>query len=130
MLMRYYNTHFEEESQMSFLVEESSFHKQVFDSITNMLQKAETESEIDDIDRKFNLYFPPSEEFLDSGFKRPLTKSYYSNCNKAGMRPLACKFGNPENFGSLVTLKKVVNFGFFFYRRVNIFLIPFFFFDN
>lgn len=62
-------------SKAKELAYESSFHKQIFDSITNMLKKAETESEIDDIDRKFNLHFPPAEEFFDSGFKRPLTKS-------------------------------------------------------
>ncbi|KAG5047637.1 hypothetical protein JHK86_017043 [Glycine max] len=107
LLMEYYNKHFEEEREMSFLVDESSFHKQIFDSITNMLKKAETESEIDDIDRKFNLHFPPAEVFLDSGFKRPLTKSYYTNCNKAGLWSLANKFGDPEKFGSLVTLEKV-----------------------
>lgn len=95
-------------SKAKELAYESSFHKQIFDSITNMLKKAETESEIDDIDRKFNLHFPPAEEFFDSGFKRPLTKSYYTNCNKAGLWSLANKFGNPEKFGSLVTLEKVV----------------------
>ncbi|XP_061357289.1 transcription elongation factor SPT6 homolog [Gastrolobium bilobum] len=107
MLLRYYNKHFEEECQMSFLVEESSFHKQVFHSITNMLKKAETEREIDDIDMKFNLHFPPAEESFDSGYKRPVMKSYYSNCSKAGLWLLASKFGNPEKFGSSVTLEKV-----------------------
>lgn len=124
LLMEYYNKHFEEEREMSFLVDESSFHKQIFDSITNMLKKAETESEIDDIDRKFNLHFPPAEVFLDSGFKRPLTKSYYTNCNKAGLWSLANKFGDPEKFGSLVTLEKVVIF-LFVYLCPNIFLISF-----
>lgn len=113
MLMRYYNKHFEEECQMSFLVEESSVRKQIFDSITNMLEKAETEREIDDIDMKFNLYFPRADEFSPSGYRRPLVKSYYSNCRKAGLLSLASKFGNPEKFGSQVTLNKVVNFGFY-----------------
>ncbi|TKY49791.1 Transcription elongation factor SPT6 [Spatholobus suberectus] len=107
MLLRYYNKQFEQESQMSFLVEGSSFRKKIFDSITNMLKKAETEREIDDIDRKFNLHFPPVEKFFDSGYKRPLTKSYYSNCNKAGLWSLARKFGNLEKFGSSFSLKKV-----------------------
>lgn len=111
-LMRYYNKHFEEECQVSFPDEESSFREQIFDSITNMLKKAETEREIDDIDTKFNLHFPPAEEFFGSGYKRPQMKSYYSNCSKAGMWKLACKFGNPENFDSLVTLEKVVSFCF------------------
>ncbi|KAK7322540.1 hypothetical protein VNO77_25925 [Canavalia gladiata] len=106
MLMRYYNKHFEEECQMSFL-EESSFHKHIFDSITNMLKKAETEREIDDIDMKFNLHFPPVKEFSDTGYKRPPMKSYYSNCCKAGLRSLASTFGNPEKFDSLLTLEKV-----------------------
>jgi hypothetical protein len=43
MLQKYYNKHFEDEYRMSFLAEEASFHKQIFDSITNMLEKAETE---------------------------------------------------------------------------------------
>lgn len=45
-----------------------------------MLEKAETEKEIDDVDMKFNLYFPPADEFLSSGYKRPLMKTYYSDC--------------------------------------------------
>jgi len=96
---------------MSFLAEESSFHKQIFDSITIMLEKAETEREIDDVDMKFNLYFPPADEFLSSGYKRPLMKTYYSDCRKAGLSSLARKIGNPEKFGSLVTLNEAVNFG-------------------
>ncbi|XP_050882451.1 transcription elongation factor SPT6 homolog isoform X9 [Lathyrus oleraceus] len=107
MLQRYYNKHFEDECQMSFLAEESSFHKQIFDSITNMLEKAETEKEIDDVDMKFNLYFPPADEFLSSGYKRPLMKTYYSDCRKAGLSSLARKIGNPEKFSSLVTLNRV-----------------------
>ncbi|KAL5078321.1 hypothetical protein RYX36_017305 [Vicia faba] len=106
MLQRYYNKHFEDECQMSFLAEESSFHKQIFDSVTNMLEKAETEKEIDDVDMKFNLYFPPADEFLSSGYKRPLMKTYYSDCRKAGLSSLARKIGNPEKFSSLVTLNK------------------------
>ncbi|KAL2337306.1 hypothetical protein Fmac_011752 [Flemingia macrophylla] len=107
MLMRYYNKHFEEELQMSFLVEESSSRKQIFDSATNMLKNAETEGEIDDVDRIFNLHFPPAEEFLDIGYKRPMTKSYYSSCYKAGLWSLARKFGNPEKLSSSVSLEKV-----------------------
>lgn len=113
MLRRYYNKHFEEGCEMSFAVEESSFRKQICDSITSMLEKAETEREIDDIDMKFNLYFPPAHEFSDSSYKRPLLKTYFSNCCKAGLWSLASKFGDPEKFGSLLTLKKLVNFGFF-----------------
>lgn len=96
---------------MSFVDEESSFRKQIYDSIIDMLEKAETEREIDDVDMKFNLYFPPAEEFLSSGYKRPQMKSYYSDCRKAGLSSLARKFGNPDNFSSLVTLNKVVCFG-------------------
>ncbi|XP_047166736.1 transcription elongation factor SPT6-like [Vigna umbellata] len=107
LLMEYYNKHFEEKLQLSFLVEESSFHAQMFDSITNMLKIAETETEIDDIDRRFNLYFPPVEEPFDCGFRRPMTKSYYSNCYKAGLGSLSSKFGDPEKFSSLVTLSQV-----------------------
>ncbi|KAJ1428324.1 YqgF/RNase H-like domain superfamily [Sesbania bispinosa] len=107
-LMRYYDKRFEEVCQMSFLGEESSFHKQIYDSITNILKKAETDREINDIDMKFNLHFPPAEAISDGEFKRPLMKSYYSNCSKAGLLSLARKIGNPEKFSSLVTLDKVV----------------------
>jgi len=108
LLMEYYNKHFEEKHQLSFLVEESSFHEQIFDSIINMLKNAETETEIDDIDRRFNLHFPPVEESFDCGFRRPMTKSLYYNCNKAGLGSLSSKFGDPEKFSSLVTLSQVV----------------------
>jgi len=119
-----YNRHFEGKHQLSFLLEESSFHWQIFDSITSMLKNAETETEVDDIDRRFNLHFPPNEQLFDDGFRRPMTKSCYCDCIKAGLGSLSSKFGNPEKFSSLVTLSKVVKFE-YLYMCVKIFLITF-----
>ena len=74
------------------------------------LKAAESEREVDDIDSKFNLHFPPGEVGVEEGqFKRPNRKSFYSTCCKAGLWEVANKFGfSSEQFGLLLNLEKMV----------------------
>ncbi|PWA86407.1 global transcription factor group B1 [Artemisia annua] len=65
--------------------------------------------EIDDVDSKYNLHFPPGNVGVDEGrFKRPKRKSQYSICSKSGLWEVASKFGyNSEEFGLLFSLEKM-----------------------
>ncbi|KAI4332888.1 hypothetical protein L6164_017762 [Bauhinia variegata] len=106
-LMAYYSKRFEEECQRILPDVNFSSNRQLFESITNILKMAQSEIELDDIDKNFNLHFPPSEEHFNVGYKRPMKKSYYSICSKEGLQSLASKFGNLEKFRQLITLDKV-----------------------
>ena len=108
--MTYYKKRFGEGYEnMAASVANSSFNEQFFEYITNMLKEAQSEREIDDIDMKFNLHFPPVEQLFDGGYKRPSKKSLYINCCKAGLWSLGSKFSNPEKFGLSITLDKAVS---------------------
>lgn len=76
------------------------------------LKAAESEREVDDVDSKFNLHFPPGEAGVDEGqYKRPKRKSNYSTCSKAGLYDVASKFGySSEQFGLQLSLEKMVSF--------------------
>nr|XP_043620517.1 transcription elongation factor SPT6 homolog [Erigeron canadensis] len=104
----YYNKRFEEERS---IYDESRLHLNqiLFDSITKSLKVAESEREIDDVDLKFNLHFPPGDTGVDEGqFKRPKRKSQYSFCSKAGLWEAASKFGySSEEFGLLISLEQM-----------------------
>nr|GMC79287.1 transcription elongation factor SPT6 homolog [Ipomoea batatas] len=71
---------------------------------------AGSEREVDDVDSKFNLHFPPGEVGVDEGqFKRPKRKSQYSICSKAGLWEVASKFGySSEQFGLQISLEKML----------------------
>ncbi|XP_024967791.1 transcription elongation factor SPT6 homolog isoform X2 [Cynara cardunculus var. scolymus] len=107
-LQSYYNKRFEEERNV---YDETRLHlnQKLFDSITKSLKVAESEREIDDVDSKFNLHFPPGEHNVDEGqFKRPKRKSQYSICSKAGLWEVASKFGySSEEFGLLISLEQM-----------------------
>lgn len=87
-------------------------NQQLFESITKSLKAADSEKEVDDVDLKFNLHFPPGEVVLDEGqYKRPSRKSQYSICSKAGLWEVASKFGySSEQFGLQISLEKMVGF--------------------
>lgn len=79
------------------------------------LKEAESEREVDDVDSKFNLHFPPGEAGVDEGqYKRPKRKSMYSSFSKAGLWEVASRFGcSSEQLGlclSLVQLVRVLEF--------------------
>lgn len=105
-LLAYYNKRFEEESRRIYDETRLSLNRQLFESIIGALRNAESEREVDDVDAKFNLHFPPGEAGVDEGqYKRPKRKSLYSICNKAGLWEVASKFGySSEQFGLQISL--------------------------
>lgn len=106
-LQLYYNKRFEEERS---IYDETRLHmnQKLFDSITKSLEVAESEREIDDVDLKFNLHFPPGDGVDEGQFKRPKRKSQYSICSKAGLWEVASKFGySSEEFGQLISLEQM-----------------------
>lgn len=108
----YYNKRFEEESRRIYDESRLALNQQTFESIMKSLKAAETEREVDDVDSKFNLHFPPGEAGVDEGqYKRPTRKSHYTTCSKAGLYDVASKFGyNSEQFGLQLSLEKMVGF--------------------
>ncbi|KAJ0797991.1 putative tex-like protein, HTH domain superfamily [Helianthus annuus] len=107
-LQLYYNKRFEEERSV---YDETRLHlnKKLFDSITKSLEVAESEREVDDVDLKFNLHFPPGDAVVDeTKFKRPKRKSQYSVCCKSGLWEVASVFGySSEEFGLLISLEQM-----------------------
>ncbi|KAI7754331.1 hypothetical protein M8C21_009073, partial [Ambrosia artemisiifolia] len=105
-----YNKRFEVKRSI-YNDEESRLHliQKLFDSIAKSLKGAESELEIDDVDLKFNLHFPPADDVVDeTRFKRPKRKSQYSVCCESGLREFASKFGySPEEFGLRISLVQV-----------------------
>ncbi|KAF3975550.1 hypothetical protein CMV_001211 [Castanea mollissima] len=75
------------------------------------LKAAGSEREVDDVDSKFNLHFPPGKVGLDEGqYKRPKRKSLYNICSKAGLWVVASKFGySSEQFGLQLSLDTMRN---------------------
>ncbi|XWS65424.1 hypothetical protein CRYUN_Cryun05aG0111600 [Craigia yunnanensis] len=110
-LQSHYNKRFEEESRRVYDETILNLNQQLFESILKDLKDAESEREVDDVDAKFNLHFPPGEVGVDEGqYKRPKRRSQYSICNKAGLWEVANKFGNSaEQLGSHLSLEKLGN---------------------
>eukprot|EP00268_Persea_americana_P027117 TRINITY_DN265_c0_g1_i1.p1 TRINITY_DN265_c0_g1~~TRINITY_DN265_c0_g1_i1.p1 ORF type:complete len:1608 (-),score=448.42 TRINITY_DN265_c0_g1_i1:517-5340(-) len=108
-LQLYYNKRFQEETQRLDDETRLALNKQLFKSITESLKAAESEREVDDVDSKFNLHFPPGEVGAEEGqFKRPKRKSFYSTCCKAGLWEVASRFGfSSEQFGLLLNLERM-----------------------
>ncbi|KAM7271543.1 hypothetical protein ACFE04_030757 [Oxalis oulophora] len=102
----YYRKRFEEESRRIYDEVRLELNQQLFESVMKSLKDAESEREVDDVDSKFNLHFPPGEVGADEGqFKRPKRKSQYSVCSKAGLWEAASKFGcSAEQFGLSLSL--------------------------
>ncbi|XP_023537141.1 transcription elongation factor SPT6 homolog isoform X2 [Cucurbita pepo subsp. pepo] len=110
-LKSYYKKRNDEEACRIYDETRLSLNKQLFDSIMKSLKAAESDREVDDVDSKFNLHFPPGEVGVDEGqFKRPKRKSLYSICSKAGLWEVAGKFGySSEQFGLQLSLEKMRN---------------------
>ncbi|KAL6555302.1 Transcription elongation factor spt6 [Orobanche gracilis] len=108
-LQSYYSKRFEQERGRVYDETRLHLNQQIFESITKSLEAADSEREVDDVDLKFILHFPPDEVVLDEGqFKRPKRKSRYSNCSKAGLWEVASKFGySSEQFGLQISLEKM-----------------------
>ncbi|XP_065867343.1 transcription elongation factor SPT6 homolog isoform X2 [Euphorbia lathyris] len=106
-LQIYYNRRYEDERCNVDDVAKLSSLEQQFDRMIKSLKSAETERDIDDVDAKFNMYFPPSAEGKIRKSKQSSRIFEYSNCSEAGLSKLAGKFGySAEQFGSLLTLGK------------------------
>ncbi|CAI8613763.1 unnamed protein product [Vicia faba] len=112
-LQLYYNKRFEEESRRVYDETRLNLNRQLFESVMRSLKEAESEREVDDVDSKFNLHFPPGEAGVDEGqYKRPKRKSMYSTFSKAGLWEVASRFGSSsEQIGlclSVVQLPELV----------------------
>lgn len=108
-LLSYYNKRFEEESRQIYDETRLNLNQQLFKSILKSLSDAETEREVDDVDSKFNLHFPPGEVGVEGQYKRPKRKSQYSICSKAGLWEVASKFGySAEQIGLHLSLEQHV----------------------
>lgn len=108
-LQLYYNKRFQEETRRIDDETRLALNQLLFKSIMESLKIAESEREIDDVDMKFNLHFPPGEVGAEEGqFKRPRRKSLYSICCKAGLWEVASKFGfSSEQFGLHLNLERM-----------------------
>lgn len=109
-LQTYYNKRYEEESRSIYDETRLNLNKQLFESISKSLKAAESDREVDDVDLKLNLHFPPGEVSVEEGkYKRPTRKSLYTSCSKAGLWEVANKFGySSEQFGLQISLEKMV----------------------
>ncbi|KAL1352205.1 hypothetical protein HN51_016203 [Arachis hypogaea] len=105
-LQQYYRKRFEEESRRVYEETRLNLNRQLFESVMRSLKEAESEREVDDVDSKFNLHFPPGEVGVDEGqYKRPKRKSMYSTFSKAGLWEVASRFGcSAEQLGLCLSL--------------------------
>ncbi|KAI5427480.1 Transcription elongation factor spt6, variant 5 [Lathyrus oleraceus] len=111
-LQLYYNKRFEEESRRVYDETRLNLNRQLFESVMRSLKEAESEREVDDVDSKFNLHFPPGEAGVDEGqYKRPKRKSMYSTFSKAGLWEVASRFGSSsEQIGLCLSVVKLHEF--------------------
>jgi len=110
-LQLYYNKRFEEESRRVYDETRLNLNRQLFESVMRSLKEAESEREVDDVDSKFNVHFPPGEAGVDEGqYKRPKRKSMYSTFSKAGLWEVASRFGcSSEQLGLCLSLVQLVS---------------------
>ncbi|KAK8575678.1 hypothetical protein V6N13_033070 [Hibiscus sabdariffa] len=108
-LQSHYSKRFEEESCRIYDETRLNLNQQLFESILKDLKDAGSEREVDDVDAKFNLHFPPGEVGVDEGqYKRPKRRSQYGTCYKAGLWEVANKFGySAQQLGSQLSLEKL-----------------------
>ncbi|KAG9449004.1 hypothetical protein H6P81_008969 [Aristolochia fimbriata] len=108
-LRLYYNKRFQEEAQRIDHETRLNLNRDLSKSILKSLENAETEREVNDVDMKFILHFPPGEVGVEEGqYKRPQRKTLYTICRNAGLWEVVGKFGfSSEQFGSLLTLEQM-----------------------
>ncbi|XP_058750723.1 transcription elongation factor SPT6 homolog isoform X2 [Vicia villosa] len=111
-LQLYYNKRSEEESRRVYDETRLNLNRQLFESVMRSLKEAESEREVDDVDSKFNLHFPPGEAGVDEGqYKRPKRKSMYSTFSKAGLWEVASRFGSSsEQIGLCLSVVQLHEF--------------------
>ncbi|CAN0929200.1 Transcription elongation factor SPT6 homolog [Linum grandiflorum] len=108
-LRLYYRKRYDEESMRIYDETRLNLNQRLFKSIIKSLEAAESEREVDDVDAKFNLHFPPGEVGANEGqYKRPKRRSTFSTCNKAGLWEVASKFGrSAEELGLHLSLLEI-----------------------
>ncbi|MCL7047010.1 hypothetical protein MKW94_029482 [Papaver nudicaule] len=108
-LQAHYFEHYNEISKEISQETRLNLNQMLYQSIVESLKSAELEREVDDVDAKFNLHFPPGEVKAQEGkFRRPNRKTHYSICSKAGLWEVASKIGSSsELFGLHLTLEKM-----------------------
>ncbi|XP_039837734.1 transcription elongation factor SPT6 homolog isoform X2 [Panicum virgatum] len=108
----YYEKRFDDEKRRIDDVTRQELNRQLYNSIIEALKDAKSEKEVEDVDAKFNLHFPPGEVEEEGQFKRPKRKSLYSICHKAGLWEVASQFGrSAEQLGHHLTLTKIPEAG-------------------
>ena len=124
-LQLYYEKRFDDEKRRIDDVTRQELNSQLYNSIIEALKDAKSEKEVEDVDAKFNLHFPPGEVEEEGQFKRPKRKSLYSICHKAGLWEVANQFGrSAEQLGHHLTLTKIpvcdlsLHFTFYFLRTI------------
>ncbi|EEE64215.1 transcription elongation factor SPT6 homolog isoform X2 [Oryza sativa Japonica Group] len=111
-LEMYYDKRFDDENRRIDDVTRQALNRQLYSSIIEALKDAKSEKEVEDVDAKFNLHFPPGEVEEEGQFKRPKRKSLYSICHKAGLWQVANQFGrSAEQLGHHLTLTKIPEAG-------------------
>ncbi|KAL6610566.1 hypothetical protein ACP70R_040535 [Stipagrostis hirtigluma subsp. patula] len=111
-LEMYYDKRFDDENRRIDDVTRQELNRQLYKSIVEALKDAKSEKEVEDVDAKFNLHFPPGEVEEEGQFKRPKRKSLYSICHKAGLWEVANQFGrSAEQLGHHLTLTKIPEAG-------------------
>lgn len=75
-LQIYYEKRFEEEKRRIDDVTRQALNRQLYYSIIEALNDAKSEKEVEDVDAKFNLHFPPGEVEELGQFKRPKGSPY------------------------------------------------------
>uniref|UniRef100_A0ACD5ZST6 Uncharacterized protein n=1 Tax=Avena sativa TaxID=4498 RepID=A0ACD5ZST6_AVESA len=107
-LKGYYQKRFDDEKRIIDDVTRHALRQQLHDTIIEALKDANLDKEVDDVDAKFNLHFPPGEVEAVGQLKRPKRKSMYTICQKAGLREVANQFGrSAEQFGHHLTLTMI-----------------------
>jgi transcription elongation factor SPT6 len=107
-LKRYYVKRFDDEKQKIDDVTRFAQRQQLHDTIIEALNDAKSDKEVDDVDAKFNLHFPPGEVEVVGQLKRPKRKSMYNICQRAGLREVAYQFGrSAEQLGHHLALTKI-----------------------
>lgn len=104
----YYERRYDDEKRRIDDVTRQALNRQLYLSISDALKDAKSEKEVEDVDAKFNLHFPPGEVEEAGQFKRPKRKSLYSICHKAGLWEVANQFGrSAEQLGHHLTLTRI-----------------------
>jgi transcription elongation factor SPT6 len=107
-LKGYYVKRFDDEKREVDDVTRFTLRQQLHDTIIEALNDAKSEKEVDDVDAKFNLHFPPGEVEVVGQLKRPKRKSMYNICQKAGLGEVASQFGrSAEQLGHLLALTRI-----------------------